>query len=73
MQKWTEDKTKHTILYIIVTWMHSCPLIFFMVYIPECKQQLAVPMEPNIIRMVLYGTCMVFMMLQAVIYVIVLI
>ena len=30
-----------------------------------------VPREPNIIRMVFYGTCMVFMMLQAVIYVIV--
>jgi hypothetical protein len=30
-----------------------------------------VPRELNIIRMVFYGTCMVFMMLQAVIYVIV--
>jgi hypothetical protein len=30
-----------------------------------------VPREPNIIRMVFYGTCMVFMILQAVIYVIV--
>ena len=27
-------------LKFIVTWMHSFPLIFFMVYIPECKKHL---------------------------------
>ena len=38
--KSTNVCVKYYVIKIFVTWMYSFPLMFFMVYIPECKQQL---------------------------------